>query len=303
VSYEHREMPALSVVIPSVSGLQDLTGCLQALFAHTQQIGVEVLVADRCGEIVRREVARQFPRARVLAASAGTSIPDLRAMAFDEARGDSVAVIEDHVLVPEGWAEQLLRAQSRGEDVVGGSVDNAATDRLVDWAAFYCEYSHLLPPIAAGPATRLTGNNTVYRRTLLGRYRALTRAGVWEDQLHDAFRRDGVILTCRPEIQVGHKKHCTVRGYSRERFLYARSYAGARLRNARPASRILYGAAAFALPPVLLGRIALRVLVKPGHRLRMLQALPLVAVFVCAWAVGEIVGAWAGPGDSLSRVC
>jgi len=46
-----------------------------------------------------------------------------------------------------------------------------------------------------------------------------------------------------------------------------------------------------------------RVLTKRGHRWRLVCASPLVALFVCAWAAGEVVGAWAGAGDSLSRVC
>jgi hypothetical protein len=92
-----------------------------------------------------------------------------------------VAVIEDHVIVPEGWAAQLLAAQARGEEVVGGSVDNAATARLVDWAAFLCEYSQLLPPLPEGPVPGLTGNNTVYRRSLLEKHRDTTRAGRWEN--------------------------------------------------------------------------------------------------------------------------
>ena len=41
---------------------------------------------------------------RVLEAAPETTIPDLRAMAFAAATGRSVAVIEDHVIVPEGWA-------------------------------------------------------------------------------------------------------------------------------------------------------------------------------------------------------
>ncbi len=224
-------------------------------------------------------------------------------MGFAEARGTSVAVIEDHVLVPPGWAAQLLQAQQRGEEVVGGSVHNVATERIVDWAAFFCEYSHLLPPLAAGPSKSLTGNNTMYRRDLLGRYRTVTTAGLWEDHLHDALRRDGVMLMCRPEIRVGHRKHYTVGSDLSQRFHYARSYAGARLRTAPRTVRLLYGAAAFGLPPLLFLRIVSRVLTKPGHRWRLISASPLIAVFVCAWGAGEVVGAWTGAGDSLSRVC
>jgi hypothetical protein len=204
--------------------------------------------------------------------------------------------------VPPDWARQLLAAQQRGEEVVGGSVSNAATEHTVDWAAFLCEYSHLLPPLPEGPSETLTGNNTVYRRALLDRYRAETEAGRFEDHLHRALRRNGVTLFCRPEIEVAHKKHYTVGGYLAQRYLYARSYAGARLTGASWPIRVGYAVAACALPPVLFLRIVSRVITRRRYRRELAKALPLIALFVVGWAAGEMVGALAGPGDSLSRV-
>jgi hypothetical protein len=292
----------LSVVVPSVGGWQDLSGCLEALELNAQDVKMEVLVVDRCGEELRLQVVQRFPRVRILPAPAGTPIPDLRARGFVAAGGEAVAVIEDHVLVPPGWARLLLAAQNRGEEVVGGSVANAATERTVDWAAFLCEYSHLLAPLPAGPSETLTGNNTVYRRALLERYRAETEAGRFEDYLHRALRRDGVTLFCRPEIEVAHKKHYTVGGYLAQRFLYARSYAGVRLNGVSWPRRVGYAVAASALPPVLFSRIVRRVAVRDRYRAELVRALPLIALFVVGWAAGEIVGALAGSGDSLSRV-
>jgi hypothetical protein len=147
----------LSVVVPSVNGWSDLEGCLNALAAQRDGVELEVLVPDRCGEPLRSKLRSAFPWVRLIEAPVGTTIPTLRSLAFAQARGDSVAVIEDHVLVPRGWARRLLNQQKSGEDVVGGAVENAATDRLVDWAAFLCEYSHLLPPLPEGPCPAFRG--------------------------------------------------------------------------------------------------------------------------------------------------
>lgn len=292
----------LSVVVPSVNGWSDLDGCLAALELQRRDASLEILVADRVGEPVRASIRSRYPAVRLLEADPGTTIPDLRAMAFASAQGRSVAVIEDHVLVPPGWARQLLDAQERGEEVVGGSVENAATHRTVDWAAFLCEYSHLLPPLADGPSDWLTGNNTVYRRALLERYRAVTEQGRWENHLHDRLREDGVTLYCRPAIRVGHKKHYTIWEYFSQRYLYSRSYAGARVADAAAPRRFAYGLAACALPPVLFYRTVSRIWKKGVHRAELVRSLPLLALFVTGWAAGEAVGAWFGPGDALSKV-
>jgi GT2 family glycosyltransferase len=291
----------LSVVVPSVNGLKDLMGTLEALAAN-QDVRLEVLVPERCGDDVRAAVRARFPQVRVIPVDRDTTIPEMRALAFAAATAESIAVIEDHVLVPSGWARALLEAQRRGEQVVGGGVLNAATDRTVDWAAFLCEYSHLLPPLPDGPSTWLTGNNTVYRRALLQQYGG-EAAGAWEDRLHEVLRGHGVTLFFRPEIVVQHKKHYTVGEYLSQRYLYARAYAGAKFSQASPLRRAVGGVAAFALPPVLFRRIVWRVFKAGRHRAELARSLPLLALFVSSWAVGEAVGAWAGSGKSLSRVC
>jgi hypothetical protein len=192
-------------------------------------------------------------------------------------------VIEDHVIVPPGWARQMIGAIGGADRIVGGAVENAATGTTLDWAAFLCEYSHCLPPLPAGEAEWLTGNNVTYPRALLERYRAVVGEGRWENVLHDAMRRDGVPLVCHPEIVVGHKKHYTFGEYLSQRYLYARSYAGARVAGAPAAKRAAYGLAAFVLPPLLFYRTVSRILKKGRHQNWLVKSLPLIAIFVVAW--------------------
>jgi hypothetical protein len=296
-------MPAeLSVVVPSVNGLGDLAGCIAALEAQSD-VQPEILVVDRLGDGVRAEVARRFPRVKLIAVPSDTTIPRMREIAFAAATADAVAVIEDHVIVPRGWARALLDARRETGAVVGGSIDNAARSSVVDWAAFLCEYSHCITPLPSGPTNALPGNNVIYDRALLQRYRDTIAAGKWENHLHDAMHRDGVPMVLRPEIGVGHKKHYTVGEYLSQRFLYARSYAGERVKGMPLMKRLSYGAAAFALPPLLMYRTVTRVLAKRRYRMQLILSIPLLVLFIASWTAGEIVGYWMGPADSLSRVC
>jgi len=294
------DLPQLSVVVPSVNGWGDLDGCLRALAAQ-RDARVEVLVADRVGEAVREPLRHAFPDTVLLEAAPGTTIPALRRMAFRAARADVVGVIEDHVLVPPDWARQMLALHAEGHQVVGGAVENAATGTLVDWSAFLCEYHQSLV-VPSGTAAWVTGNNVTYRRALLERFADVLTDDRWENHLHDAIRGAGIPLESRPEIVVGHKKHYTAFEYVSQRFLYSRSWAGARMAGVSPAHRLAYGAAALALPPVLLWRIvkAVRATGRFGDELR--RSLPLLLVYVVAWAAGESAGAWFGAGDALRRV-
>ena len=295
-------MNSLAVIVPAVNTLGDLLDCLGALESERASVSLEVLVVNRLGEAANAAIRTEAPWVRILPVSPATTIPQMRALAFREAKSEAVAVIEDHVIVPPGWAKRLLAGLGAGHDVVGGAVENAATGTLLDWAAFLCEYSHCLPPLPGGPAEWLTGNNVVYRRAAVERHLGLLEAGQWENALHDALRAEGVALWCDPELVIGHKKHYTFGEYFSQRYLYARSYAGARVANAGVAKRLAMGAAAFALPPLLFARTVQRILAKGKHTEKLWPSLPLIATFVLAWGWGEVVGYWLGAGDSLAKV-
>jgi glycosyltransferase involved in cell wall biosynthesis len=266
-------------------------------------VAIEIIVADRVGDAVRAPLHKRYQHIRLLEAPRETSIPALRAIAFRAARARVVGVIEDHVIVPPDWAQRMLAAHREGAEVVGGAVDNAARDSLVDWAAFLCEYSHCLLPAPAGPAGWVTGNNVTYRRSLLERFSDTIGQERWESYLHDAMQRAGITLECRPDIRVGHKKHYTVREYLYQRYLYARSYAGMRRDGAARIQQLSYLLMSFALPPILLYRIVYRVLRAGRYGRELARSFPLLGLFVSAWAAGEVIGYWCGPGDALGKVC
>jgi len=295
------DTPDISVVIPSVNGWPDLDRCLAALEAERAQMRLEALVPERCGTIVREAATRKYPWAHLIPVPTSTTIPQMRAIAFRAAHAPTVAVIEDHVIVPKGWARAMLDARTNAR-VVGGGLVNAATDRVVDWAAWLCEYNHLAEPMPSGPVESIHGNHTCYDSKLLAECRDVVESGRWEDALHEALRRRGVTLWARPDIVAGHKKHYTVREYTTQRFLYSRAYAALRLGGTGVARRFAYGAVALALPPLLFCRIVARVWRGRLYRAHLAPSLPLLAVFVCSWGLGEAVGAWFGDGGALAKV-
>lgn len=292
----------LSVIVPSVNSYDDLDGCLKAL-EEQQKARVEIIVVDRLGEDVRYFIRREHSEVQVIPVAGDMTIPQMRAIGIRWANAGAVAVIEDHVIVPPGWARMMLDALGANGGAVGGTVDNAATDGWIDWSAFLCEYSSTLPPLPEGPSEWLPGNNVVYRAELLRRHDAVLSEGKWENRLHDAIRATGEILTMRPEIVVGHKMHYSFRLYMSQRFLYSRSYAGARGQDMGHAKRLAMGAAALlALPPVMIVRIVRQVRSKKRYTSELVRALPLLVPFCLSWGVGEAMGYWFGPGNSMSRV-
>ena len=181
--------PALSVVVPSVNGWSDLQDCLRALEREHADVPLEVIVPERVGTAVRSRLQAEFPRARVIDVDPLTTIPEMRARSFDAATAPSVAVIEDHVIVPAGWARQMIAAIGSGDRVIGGSIENGATGTLLDWAAFLCEYSHCLPPLPAGQVeTDPLGSDVSVRR--IGEVGGDEILGVLLDDLRAVWERE-----------------------------------------------------------------------------------------------------------------
>jgi hypothetical protein len=294
--------PALSVVVPSVNGWADLDRCLGALERERADTSMEVLVPARCGLVVLEASVRKYPWARHIPVDVTTTIPQMRAIAFRRAQAPKVAVIEDHVIVRPGWSRAMIAACTPEARVVGAGLVNTATDTMVDWAAWLCEYNHLAAPPKAGAVDGIHGNHTVYDRELLRELRDVAESGRWEDALHSAARAKGVTLWSRPDIVAGHEKHYTVGEYTSQRFLYSRAYAAMRTSGAGPAKRLISGGIAFALPPVLFYRIVSRVWRGGLYKDHLAASLPLLALFVCSWGLGEVAGAWFGDGGALAKV-
>ena len=289
----------LSVVVASVNGLPYLADCLESLERHAPR--AEVVVADWSDERTRAHVAERWPDVMLLSFDEPRSVPELRAAGIAAASAPRVAVIEDHCKVTAGWAEAIVRAHEAGHHVVGGPVRNVKTERIRDWAPFYCEYSSFLEPFAEGEVDDLTGMNVSYDRSALAEIRDLLDEGRWESDLHPRLRERGYALMAVPEAVIEHAKDFGFLEFASQRYHYSRSFAGMR-RDARGARRVAYALATPLLVPLLFWRIVRNVRSRPAHASTFARAAPLVLVYTMIWAFGELVGYTAGGGRSILRV-
>lgn len=295
------DRPDISIAIACVNGLPYIQDCLDSFARQDAGVSYEVIVADRCNAGCR-EVVRRHPAGRLIEVDRpGATIPELRALAIRQARGKLVGVTEDHCLAAPGWFDAIWQAHASGQSIVGGPVENASTARLLDWAVFFCEYSAFSPPLKRGRGA-VPGNNITYDRSLLPLIDDLLDAGVWEEEFNVRLARHGHATFVEPGAVMLHRKSFGLLEFIGQRYHYARSFAGLRLRRSPLWHRPAYSVAAAVLPPLLLGRIVRNVWRRGRQRRRLVLALPLLAVFAIASSVGEAIGYLFGPGDSLARV-
>src|SRR5437868_10368214 len=117
-----KSRPTISVVIASVNGLPSIVECLNCLARQEGNIGYEALVMDRCDAETRQEIRRRFPQAEIelIEVQGHPSIPKLRAMGIGRARGQLIAILEDHCNVPPAWFRTIIQSHEAGHEVMSG---------------------------------------------------------------------------------------------------------------------------------------------------------------------------------------
>jgi glycosyltransferase involved in cell wall biosynthesis len=287
----------LAIVVASVNGFPDLGECLDALRTHC--VGAEIIVADCTDPATRARIRAGWPSVNLIVFEEPTSIPALRAAGIAASSAPYVAVIEDHCVVHDGWAQAILRAHGAGYSVVGGPIRNVAR-RLCDWAAFLYDYSAHMEPQPAGIVHDLPGMNVSYDRRALAAIDDLLRAPKWESWLHARLRDRGFTFYATPEATLDHVKDFGIAEFVGQRFHYGRAYAAMR-NDALGWKRAAYAVASPAIIPLVYARIAGNVR-RRGHTREFILATPLLAVYLLATVVGEGLGYAVGGGGSLLRV-
>jgi len=302
-----QDAPPLSVIIASVNGPPMIDECLAALAAQRHDSTPEIIVVDVTGESTVRLIEARYPWVKVVPLAERLSIPNLQVVGLAHATGDVIAIIEDHCIVDQAWCETIIGVHRAEPDyiAVGGAVENGSCERLVDWAVFFCEYSDFMPPLSRRCTTSIPGNNVSYKRRAfdeMGVSRETLTQGFWDQTLHKALLAQGQKFLMEPNMVVYHKKHFGFWYFLRQRFLYSRYYTGRISASAPLSRRVVRTVATLGLAPLLLARVASRVIRKRRYLQQFLFALPPLVVFTVVWAAGEIVGSLLGPGNSLREI-
>ncbi len=299
------DAPYLSIVIASHNAGAVVADCLAALMAQVDSEAAEVIIADSSSDGTAELVRERFPDVHLLHFSERLTIPQLRGAAIAAAGGEIIAILDPYCLVSDGWLARLRGIhEERAEQVIGGAVelDGAGHQSLVTWATFLSEYDAFVPPLGAGPAGELTGNNLAYKRQALGDVEALKRAGFWKTSFNKELQANCHQLWADPSLLVRLRKTIPFGEFLRSRYHHGRCFGAMRVAGDRRLERWLRAFSVPLLPALGLFRQARRLWPKSRYRARFVMASPLLLLFHVSWAWGELWGYLRGPGCSCSKL-
>jgi glycosyltransferase involved in cell wall biosynthesis len=294
--------PKLSIVVASCAGQPFINRCLESLEKQISHDEIECIVVDRAGGEVAEAIARDFPWAKLERRPTDESVPDLRRFGIEKAQADYVAIIEEHCVAREDWIEVILRHIKEPVAVIGGVVEDADYERLMDWAVYFTEYNSYMPPTERGKTEDVCAANCVYRRDLLLANLPPSGSGYWEAGLNHKLSAAGESFISEPELVVYHTGPFGLFYYLHQRYLFSRAFAGTRREHVSAVFRAAYLFLSPFLIPLLWARTAARVFAKRQHIGKFLQVTPHMIPITATYVFGECVGFLAGRGDSLSKI-
>jgi hypothetical protein len=301
------EHPVLSIVVVIVSDtitpraeVTHLKSCLDALSNQTSPPPMEIIVpyhedVDGIEDLARTHPDVTFIRATGVAIASrrggGREHHDvLRACGLRAAKGEIIALLEDHARPDINWSANVVAAHRQNCAAVGGAIENGI-DRPLNWAVYYCDFGKYQNPLPPGESSYASDANTSYKRQALEKVRPTWQASFREVVVNGALIARGEKVILASEVVIYQNRRGLDFPFAlRERFIWGHSYAATRgvlMGNAR---RVVYSVLSLGLPLVLLVRMARTAWNRRVYFTKFVGALPIIVALLISWSFGESLG-------------
>jgi len=293
--------PILSVVVTIASdtlhqpSIDHLRPCLESLARQNNSPAMEVIVPHQPGFTAINELLEEFPAVRFLEfcdlkrytgrSGSREHHNELRARGVAAARGEIVALTEDHAIVDPDWCSSLVEAHAKPVAVVGGAIENVVPC-LVNWAVYFREFAQYQNPLRENEAFGPSDVNVSYKRSALAAVRDVWSDTFEESAVNWAIRASGRRIIFSRRVVVYQKRlNLDLASALRERWIWGRSYGN--WRGLSGSARLVQVVFSPVIPILLVARAAATVARKRKNTWVFIKALPLLILITAVWCAGE----------------
>jgi len=298
VRAEERPAPRISVIIPALNSGRTIARCVRALGEQATRERFEVIVVHSGEDDTCARAEAALPGVRTIQLPRRTLAAGARNVGVAAARGEILAFLDSDVYADQRWLDTVPRALGPGVDLACGSIENANPHSAVSRAEQLLMFNEFLPELPGGPIWFALSGNTILSRDAYERYGPFVEVRAAEDVV---FSRRLVAAGGRivfvPELRVYHDNRQRLRPFLRNQVTLGRHTAIARrlVRFADSGSLLPFYLLLPVAPLAKLAKIALRFARRrPVLLARLARELPLVALGLAAYGVGQVGGAF-GP--------
>lgn len=287
------DKPQLSVVIASYNSAGTIMGCLASLENQRTDREFEIIVVDSSVDGTAKLVEEKFPWVRLYRFSKRKFCGDARNFGISVAQGGIVAFIDADCIADENWANEILKAHKSFYPAIGGAIANGNPDSYIGWASYFCEFSQWMPNNHDKWLKDVAGANMSYKKEIFEKYGDFIEGTYCSDtNFHWRLWENGHPLRFVSSIQIYHCNIDDFKRFIRHEYEHGRAFAEVRIKS-RSFSR-LRRSVYFLLFPL----IAIKLFLKTGiinvknriYLSHFLKVLPLFALGLIAWSLGEGAG-------------
>jgi glycosyltransferase involved in cell wall biosynthesis len=293
--------PKLSIVIAASNSVDCLEHCLSSLRRQAEAPDIEVIVATNYAQEITDGIKNNYPFPQYIYLAKNTTVPELRTTGIAHSKGEIVALLEDHCVIHKNWCREIKRAHQLPYAMIGGSVENATSKSLLDWAVYFFDYGKYMLPDKSRLIDTLPGNNVSYKKSILRKIENNYRNGFFETFVNLELEKQGHFHYFVPSAIVYHRKSYSLGKTFLQHYYHGRSFGGMRLSDVALPKRIIFLFGSFFLPVLLPLRIVLRTFGKGRHIKKLLFCLPYLFLLITSWSFGELCGYLFGEGNSHER--
>lgn len=301
------DTPVLSVIVVIASDTTDsqadvglLANCLNALSRQSSPPPMEVIVPYHPGVSGIPDLRKLFPQVIFLSADDLRTFPGtrgsrehhdaLKTRALKEARGQIIGFLEDNEVPDTNWCAATVAAHEEEFAGIGGAIENRI-DRPLNWAVYFCDFGRYQNPLPSGESTFASDANVSYKRSALESVKYAWQKGLNEVTLNAALLERGEKLALRQDIIAYQQREGLFLGSAlRERYIWGRSFGAVRCNVMSFPARVALAAVSPLLPGLVALKLGLVALKKRRNLGKFCRALPLIALLLMAWGLGELAG-------------
>jgi hypothetical protein len=295
-------MIPLSIVVATAEPWPGVRICFDSLYPQAIALGAEIILADRTGRGLPEDAESLFPGV-VWLKQPGLSVYQLRTAGLARARGEVIAITEDHCRAAADWCSRILDAHRAHPEaaMIGGGVENGSPDTVVNWAAFLLGNGPSMPPVETPFQDKAALQaNVSYKRRFVPH--DIPPYGYMEWIVNRDLIQRGEQILADDRIRAEHVQPLRFRESCVLHYHSGRSVAAFRLRRIGVAERTVRVTACLVMPPLLVLRTLLAVVPKRRHLGWLAAALPLIFVLALCRSAGAFAGLISGPGQSPMRI-
>ncbi len=291
----------LSIVVASIYSQTVLKKCLDSILVNDGE-NVEIIVTHNSADEPLSDLIAEYADVCFIEFSEKATLPVLWAAGIARSSGEIVAITDSSCVVAENWISEIFAAHQSDSPIIGGAVEMSEGKKLVDWAAYFCEYGQFMKPLAAGAVEVLPGNNISFKRDVLEKHSQFVENEFWKTYLCQQLQAEGIQLISAPSMLVYYTKSFKFLPFLVRRFHHGRCFAGMRIKSETVFKRALYAVGTIFLPFVFFIRIITPVLQKRRFWRKFILALPISILGILLWSIGETCGYLAGTGKSCEHI-